>query len=394
MKKSIKPLELSLLILVALLSMAQFQKIPFLDFSVYVYDVFLSVWVSVFFVKNPLQIRLVVTTLLGACKKYPFLFICVSVWILGWIFAALNGTSLLTPLLYTARYALYLLWAWSLYQLLKNTSFSIKPHIFPWLVGILIGWFGILQYLFLPDTRFLAILGWDDHLGRLISSPLDPGFTGFILVLSLLLTWKLKIKSTYKYLWSAFLLLCIVLTYSRASYLSLFIGSLVFLVTTQKLVHFSVRKAVLVGGALISLLIFLVLFRPYPGEGTLLLRTSTIQARLKNSTTTLHTLTSQQWVWGRGAFVFKKDAKELAGNVTVPDHSGFADNSLVSLVSQLGLLGAGTFVVGIYVLLKKHAHKPVFLSVWAAALIHSMFMPTFTYSLTCLLILWVSVTED
>ncbi|MFZ2202248.1 MAG: hypothetical protein WAV56_02515, partial [Microgenomates group bacterium] len=40
---------------------------------------------------------------------------------------------------------------------------------------------GSLQYFLLPDVRFLAYLGFDDHYYRLIGSFLDPNFTGLVL---------------------------------------------------------------------------------------------------------------------------------------------------------------------------------------------------------------------
>src|SRR3989304_8999963 len=64
------------------------------------------------------------------------------------------------------------------YSLLLNIKIDRKYLLF---FSSAIAVFGLAQYILIPDTRFLAVLNWDDHYYRLLSTLLDPNFTGIIL---------------------------------------------------------------------------------------------------------------------------------------------------------------------------------------------------------------------
>lgn len=123
---------------------------------------------------------------------------------------------------------------------------------------------GLFQYLLLPDARFLAYLGFDDHYFRLIGSLLDPNFTGLVLVVFTLLAPKIFFIIP---------LLALALTFSRASFLALAV-SLIYLSVVKK--RFKLLSLLLVLGILIY-------FVPKPfGEGVNLLRTFSIVSRFEN----------------------------------------------------------------------------------------------------------------
>lgn len=123
---------------------------------------------------------------------------------------------------------------------------------------------GLLQYLLLPDARFLAYLGFDDHYFRLIGSLLDPNFTGLVLVIFTLLAPKIFFIIP---------LLALTLTFSRASFLALAV-SLIYLSVVKR--RFKLLSLLLVLGVLIY-------FVPKPfGEGVNLSRTFSIVSRFEN----------------------------------------------------------------------------------------------------------------
>src|SRR3989344_2158874 len=153
------------------------------------------------------------------------------------------------------------------YSLLINLKIDKKYLLF---FSSSIAVFGLVQYLLVPDTRFLAALNWDDHYYRLLSTLLDPNFTGIILVLGLILLYLSRPVSK-RLLVLHFLAL--LLTYSRGSYLALLVAGVAIAAFKKKF------KLIL----FIPLFLLSLLFLPRPGgEGVKLERTFSIQQRLDN----------------------------------------------------------------------------------------------------------------
>ena len=76
--------------------------------------------------------------------------------------------------------------------------------------------FGWLQYIFLPDVRFLKDFGWDDHLYRMIGTFFDPTYLALIILLGIIIAVFTKKKKILYYL-----IISLAFTYSRATYLAL-----------------------------------------------------------------------------------------------------------------------------------------------------------------------------
>ncbi len=132
--------------------------------------------------------------------------------------------------------------------------------------------FGYAQYIIFPDLTALKYIGWDDHLNRFVSTMLDPAFTGAILVVGFFLTlWVVKNKYV-KYAFSFMFILGTFLTYSRASYLSLFIPILTIFR----------RKWTKTAILLLTLVLGFTLITRKSGEGVNLLRVFSIELRIKN----------------------------------------------------------------------------------------------------------------
>lgn len=88
--------------------------------------------------------------------------------------------------------------------------------------SVLLGITGVIQFIFVPDFRFMAPLGWDPHIGRLLGTWYDPNYIAgyFSVVIGLLVcAWYSKPLRERGLLIPGvvlFLATCFLLTYSRS----------------------------------------------------------------------------------------------------------------------------------------------------------------------------------
>lgn len=214
---------------------------------------------------------------------------------------------------------------------------------------------GLLQYFFLPDVRFLAYLGFDDHYYRLIGSLLDPNFTGLILAVLVVISPPPLLLIP---------LIALVLTFSRASFLALAVG-LVYLSLTNR------RFKLLLSLFFLSLFLYLV---PKPfGEGVNLWRTFSIVSRFENQKNAL-VLFVQKPILGHGFNTLKQ-----TGNGDIPNLTSGVDNSFLFVLATTGLAG---FIAFLYFL--KTAFRGIKLPAIKAALIiifvHALFNNSLFYT--------------
>lgn len=135
----------------------------------------------------------------------------------------LTTQQYLLSLLYLIRFLLFIVLGW---LLASNALISLTKFINQTLLisGMGLAILGLLQFIFLPDLRFLAAFGWDPHYFRTVSTFLDPNFAGAFFVLTLiLLISQGKTKHIFFYLAYAALLT----TFSRSSYLMFLISGLI-----------------------------------------------------------------------------------------------------------------------------------------------------------------------
>lgn len=319
------------LLILGLFSLGQLQRIQLTEVVVfYAYDLLIMVWLILSLIKFPQKWQQVLKV--GTRNKWLYLALG---WILvGWLGVALRGESLLIPILYVTRTLAYASFGLSLSWIQPFSQLNQKKL---WiLAGLIVAGLGLTQYLALPDTRFIKFLGWDDHYYRLISTQLDPNYTGILLVMTFFLLWGLDFKSkwnTAKTILLMFLTATLLLTYSRASYLSWLATSLLLLLLNIK--HQQKINYLLLG--LIGLFVVSLPFLPRPGgAGVKLERTSSIQTRVKSSQTTLQQLNSYQWLIGRGAFIPQEINQ---AHQDWPDTARFADNLEVFIVGSVGVVG-------------------------------------------------------
>ena len=217
--------------------------------------------------------------------------------------------------------------------------------------------FGLAQYLFVPDTRFLASSHWDDHYYRVIATLFDPSYVGIILVFGLILTFMLK-ASPWLY---PIYLIPLLLTYSRSSYLALLSAILGYVIYTKKF------KLLLIGLVFICTLPFL----PRPGgAGVKLERVFSITQRLENYQHSLDII-KQNPIFGIGFNTLRYyQQKPLS-------HAGAGlDSSLLFVLATTGVIGFFAFIN----LLKNIYRQSMLIKLsLIALLVHSLFQNSLFY---------------
>ncbi len=241
---------------------------------------------------------------------------------------------------------------------------------------------GLLQYFFLPDLRFLKGIGFDDHLYRLTFPFLDPNYVGAalsFLFLTILPFWS---KKSFKAL---FILtsIALVLTFSRASYISLFSGLAFLFLSSPK-----TRKTFL---PLIAIFAALILLAPKPsGQGVNLLRTYSISSRLLNYQQGLK-LSLRNPLTGLGFNTLSTHQNTVTD--TISRSSAGLDNSFLFILSTTGLIGLSAYLYLLYSFFRNS--KNLFLKAGLISLItHSFFNNTLFYiPILILLLLSFNFTE-
>lgn len=191
---------------------------------------------------------------------------------------------------------------------------------------------GLLQYLWYPELRNLYYLGYDPHSYRWFGLFLDPNISSLILVWIIFYFWEQKIKIAKPLIALSFISL--LLTYSRAGWLS-FLAALVYKNYQKK----SVKTLLFYLG---FLLLGILMLPRYFGEGTNLLRTNSVMAKIESS----------QIVWS------KIKAKPILGigfnnihliknsqNEPIANNSLYGiDNSWLTILITSGILGLGALL--------------------------------------------------
>lgn len=237
-------------------------------------------------------------------------------------------------------------------------------------VIVIVGIFGWLQYLLLPDLRFLKLFGWDDHLFRLVGSFLDPTYTGIILVIGFFISLG---KKSY---WLALsFLVTVAFTYSRASYLALGGGLLVYALWQRRYLL-----------PILALVIFglTVLLLPRPSsEGVQLERTQSIYGRFRSYGEGLVILKSNP-LFGVGFNNYCYARQIYLGTNDLTSHAcSGSDSSLLDILVTTGVIGITIFiglVFAVLKLIKKDTYEVIFVTCSAAVFVHSFFSNSLFYS--------------
>jgi len=251
--------------------------------------------------------------------------------------------------LYFVRLSLYLM----LIFVFPKTPFKLLPSL---LIMLSIG---LLQYFLVPDLRLLKYMAFDDHYYRLTLPFFDPNFTGAAIVF-VILFFLSRWKHRYITFVLAICVMALALTFSRASFLSLFVG-LVYLFVAQPKFRLS--------GIILSLcLVIGVLLSPKPfGEGVNLFRSFSISSRLTD--------TQNNW----NNFV----SHPLIGNPTKYEsqsRSNTPSNSFLFILNSGGIIAFAGFSYLVFSLFKYFQTDHSFQAGLMAILVHSFFNNTFFYA--------------
>lgn len=310
------------------------------------------------------------------------------------IFSPLSLTlaNYFSSFLYIVRFFSYFLLGW---LLLSNSLIPLKKNANNILLfsGVGIAILGILQFIFLPDLRFLASFGWDPHLYRTASTFLDPNFSGAFFVLTLLLIFHLggDPGRTPRVFYTIFAIvyLALLTTFSRSSYL-------IFLISFLTLAVF--KKSIKITA------LTLVLF-------TLLIFSFQIYIRGVNQITPLdrgQTASFRLSTWQQGFEIFRKspflgigfNAYQFAlkqyrlGNEQFLAGKGATtnDSSLLHVLATTGVIGFIFFLLILVSLIKLGIKKNLILTAALLGLLgHSIFVNSLFYPFV---LIWIVLTAS
>jgi hypothetical protein len=245
----------------------------------------------------------------------------------------------------------------------------------------------------IPDARSLSILGWDDHYYRLLSTQLDPNFTGLLLVITMFWLWSLPftfwqwlihglttiqlklVQKTVTYIGSGLLLISIGLTFSRSTFLALAVGLSLFVTSrffNQKQKKFLPQIALSLLAVTATILVTLHIAPKPDGEGVNLWRTRSVYARIATSNNWMKSLDPYQVLLGRGLFV--PPPEELsASTAATADHANLPDNFFVLLLSGFGVLGVLLSMILLSSVSNKLKTDSYTLAILGSVLTHSLF---------------------
>lgn len=273
-------------------------------------------------------------------------------------------------------------------------NFTNKQQLLRWLnltipIGIVFTLIGILQFILIPDLSFLVPFGWDPHQKRLVSTLLDPNFTGGLLVILSSISTSLFLfqkKNIYLAL-TIFYFIAIILTFSRSSYLA-------FLAT---LAVIGILKSPKFLFSFLALFIFAILTSTQARQriaGAIAIDETT-EARLESYDKAL-TIWRQNPLFGVGFNAYRY-AQSQQGFFSLDSpqggHSGAgSDSSLLLVAATTGAVGLATFilfVLSIFKTLLRHRQSYIglnALSAFTAILVHSQFVNSFFYPQVMVLI--------
>lgn len=292
-----------------------------------------------------------------------------------------NPSETLIGFLYLLRLFSYLILPLAIMQT-KISKLDLQKYLV--LASLTASIFGLLQYLLLPDLRFLKTFGWDDHYFRLTFPFLDPAYTGIVFVVTILYLLGTKMFTKHKFnLMLAILVSALALSFSRASLGALIVG-LVFLqyknsISFLKIIH-------------ILVLIFIIIaIAPKPGgEGVNLARVNSLVQKLENYDKGFEIIHKYP-LFGVG---FNNLCLVRERSMQNSNACHGLDNSFLFIWATSGILGLIAFTHLVYQIFKRSNFQ--FKAILLAIIFHSLFTNTLFYNFIMfwLCIAWVSFRDD
>jgi len=232
--------------------------------------------------------------------------------------------------------------------------------------------FGIIQYIFVPDTRFLTSLNWDDHYYRVISTFGDPSYVGAILLLGLILAISAKFSP---WIYPVYLI-PLFLTYSRSTYLALITAVLAYSLIKRRF------KILLI--SILSLAVILP-FLPQPGgEGVNLTRIFSITSRFDNYQESID-IFKQSPVFGIGFNTLRYYRHDF-----ISHSAAGLDSSLLFVLVTTGIIGLLAYLNLLFNIWRQSNLIKISLII---LLTHSLFQNTLFYPWIMIWIWTLTATE-
>ena len=318
------------------------------------------------------------------------------------IFATQNFSTsqIVISLLFLARFALY----FAIFAVVSNVI--PKSDATKWLnlfltVCLLFALVGFMQYVLFSDLTSLAAYGWDPHQKRIVSTFLDPNFSGGLLTIAFSISTALYLilKKNLYLLFSILFFCALVLTFSRSSYLSLltaifFIG---FLKSPKILIVF-------LSATIISFLLISQVRNRVIGALTL---DETSQARIESWQKAM-TIFRDNIIFGVGFNTYRFAQVEygfFSSDQPEGGHSGAGtDSSILLVAATTGIVGTSAYLIFLFNIarnlaksLQKSALSLGSTAAFLALIIHSQFVNSLFFPqimLSLFFLLGLSATHD
>lgn len=258
------------------LSLGQIGRISFFnqEININLYETGMVVWFFWFFLKFKL------VPIERSLKQTKILYIFLSWLFVTYVFSLgrfssfqnIVGSFYLLRLIAYFVFFIYLSFALTKF---KNLKTNHRQSIVLFLIITVL--FSVFQYILYPNLRNLSYLGWDPHQYRIFGTFFDTSATAAIfglVFLYLLFNKGAYIQYKRGLVFIVGYLILGLLTYSRAFYLSILITAVIFLLERKQF------KIIL--PIFLFFLLTLFILPKQVGEGTNLLRTFSVESRLKD----------------------------------------------------------------------------------------------------------------
>lgn len=300
----------------------------------------------------------------------------------------LQPQEILTSFFYTARFTIYILLSW----LIISDAFPTLRNNIPRILifsGLSVAVLGLIQFVFLPDLRFLTKEGWDPHYFRTVSTFLDPNFAGAFFVLTLILTFQnLAMAKKWNTVFSIIIYAALLTTFSRSSYLMFLISGL-----TLSFLKKTKSTAILSIVLFLGLMLGFYIYTKTISQPRNIDRTQSASSRL-NTWQQGFTIFQKFFSLGIGYNAYRYGLKELklGDEHFLQSHGASSnDSSLLFVASTTGIIGLISYLLFLFSLIYKGTSRMIILPAILGLLSSSLFANSLFYPPILAWILLVSV---
>jgi len=341
-------------------------------FLLFWYDIRIGLWLSLASILGGQIVRISLTSG-GILLSDGVLSVLMVVWVFYWLFKgfrirwnivwlALVGfwlVSLVMNIIVQVKYPAYqvtTMWLYWFRLFVYSMYLPVVWHITSWygqarrfmnwwlVMGAVFLLLGFLQLIFVPDITFLAAEGWDPHMGRLLSTFLDPNFAGALLVLLFGVCFSMYFKyrrwDRSKLFWGILAGLTavgVILTLSRSAYLGL---GAVFLILSWLF-----DKRLILVGLLAGSIFVMSDQRIYERVEGIVTVDETAQFRIKSWTETMDIIQDNFWTGvGYNALGFENFRRGNFIDLRKHNAAG-SDSTVLTIWATMGWLGMLMFMM-------------------------------------------------